>query len=80
MITKVVEFLVTSETVRDVIFVTAIVGAVFFFSRAVSSRKYYKCPHCGESFRVELMRASHCKACGAEVNISMDENTSDKTH
>jgi DNA-directed RNA polymerase subunit RPC12/RpoP len=52
-------------------------GALLY-KRAVDSRKYYKCTECGESFRVELMEASHCKTCGARVFQSGDSNVTDK--
>jgi len=52
--------------------------AVLVYIRAVNSRKFYKCPECGESFRVELMKASRCKVCGAVINNTDNPNISDK--
>lgn len=51
--------------------------ALFFYLRARKSRKNYKCPECGESFRVEHMSVSRCKVCGTEVQLT-DQDISDK--
>ena len=40
---------------------------IAFYIRSVASRKVYRCPSCGESFRVELMDAGHCNTCGATL-------------
>ena len=42
--------------------------ALLFYTLAVSSRKSYECPQCGEKLRVEHMEASHCNMCGAPLN------------
>ena len=42
---------------------------IFFYMRAVISRKTYRCPKCGEIVRVELMHAAHCNTCGAPLNL-----------
>ena len=42
---------------------------IFFYMRAVISRKTYRCPKCGEIARVELMHAAHCNTCGAPLNL-----------
>lgn len=55
-----------------------IILGVFFFLRAVASRKVYRCPECGESFRVELMKAQNCKSCGTPVKLSHDGKITDK--
>lgn len=54
--------------------------AIRAYARAVRSRKYYKCPECGESFRVELMQATHCKVCGAVINLSNISEVTDKAN
>ena len=51
--------------------------ALLFYFLARKSRKNYKCPECGESFRVEHMSASRCKVCGTEVEATEDD-VSDK--
>ena len=45
--------------------------AVLFYLRAVSSRKRYCCPQCGERMSVELMQATHCNMCGAPLHGEM---------
>ena len=40
---------------------------VLFYLRSVSTRKAYHCGQCGESFKTELMEASHCNHCGAPL-------------
>lgn len=42
-----------------------LVLGILFYLRSVSSRKSYRCPHCGEIVQVELMDAIHCNVCGA---------------
>ncbi len=44
-----------------------VVLGVVFYMRAVSSRKFYVCPECGERVRVELMEAARCNTCGAPL-------------
>ena len=55
-----------------------IVLGVIFYLRAVASRKVYRCPECGESFKVELMKAQNCKSCGTPVKLSDDGKITDK--
>lgn len=42
--------------------------ALLFYTRAVASRRTYRCPHCGERVRVELMEAGHCNFCGTPLS------------
>lgn len=51
--------------------------ALIFYFFARKSRRNYKCPECGESFRVEHMSVSRCKVCGTEVDETKEE-VSDK--
>jgi len=51
---------------------------LLFYYLARKSRKVYKCPECGESFKVELMDATRCKVCGTEVDLSNESDISDK--
>ncbi len=61
--------------------ILAIIVAVgiFGFIKSVRSRKYYKCPSCGESFRAENMESKTCKVCGAELEETDDPNINDTT-
>lgn len=65
--------------VNVILIVIGILISIRAYARAVRSRKIYKCSECGESFRVELMEASHCKVCGAPVNLSNISEVSDKS-
>lgn len=49
------------------------------FIKSVMSRKYYRCPVCGESFRAENMDSKTCKVCGANLEETNDSNINDKT-
>jgi rRNA maturation endonuclease Nob1 len=49
------------------VFLLIVALAVLFYLRSVASRRRYRCPNCGEEFRVELMEASHCSFCGAPL-------------
>jgi rRNA maturation endonuclease Nob1 len=40
---------------------------IVFFLRSMDSRRWYVCTKCGERVKVELMDASHCNTCGAEL-------------
>lgn len=51
--------------------------ALLFYFLARKSRKNYKCPECGKSFRVEHMSVSRCKVCGTEVEAT-EGDVSDK--
>ena len=55
-----------------------IILGIIFFLRANASRKVYRCPECGESFKVELMTAQNCKSCGTPVKLSDDGKITDK--
>lgn len=61
------------------IFAIIFIIAYYFYAKAVASRKFYKCPVCGESFRVEQMSATNCKVCGAPIKLSENNDVSDKT-
>ena len=50
--------------------VVVILLGILFFLRAFASRKTYRCPQCGEEIRVELMHASHCNTCGADLEMT----------
>ena len=47
--------------------VALVMVVILVYLRAAGSRTTYKCPQCGEVFRVELMKASHCNHCGAPL-------------
>ncbi len=59
--------------------IAIVVVGIICFIFAIRSRKYYKCPVCGESFRAEFMKAKRCKVCGAELDETDDKNVTDKT-
>ena len=61
------------------LFAIIIIAGIIGFIKAIKSRKFYKCPVCGESFRAENMSPSNCKICGAELNETDDPNITDKT-
>jgi ribosomal protein S27AE len=46
--------------------IIAILAVVFYYF-SVQSRKFYRCPQCGEKVRVEHMKASRCGMCGAPL-------------
>lgn len=71
--------LIPSIIFYSVISIPFIILAVLVYSRAVDSRKYYKCPSCGETFRTEFMDAKCCKVCGAPLERTNNEDVSDKT-
>ena len=56
-----------------------IVLGIIGFIKSVRSRKNYKCPVCGESFRSENMESKTCKVCGANLEETDDTNITDKT-
>lgn len=60
------------------IILIVIVGIIGFI-KSVGSRKFYKCPSCGESFRSENMESMTCKVCGANLEETYDSNITDKT-
>lgn len=66
------------DTFNMIVLFGLICFGIFTYHRAVQSRKYYKCSECGESFRVELMQASHCKVCGAVVDLTENPDVTDK--
>lgn len=41
--------------------------AILFYIRSTRSRKSYQCIECDETISVELMDASSCNVCGAEL-------------
>ena len=61
------------------ILILVIVIGIIGFIKSVMSRKYYRCPVCGESFRSENMDSKTCKVCGANLEETNDSNVNDKT-
>ncbi len=51
----------------------ALAGGFIFYLRAVASRKHYRCPHCREIIRVELMEAIYCNCCGSPLHPGEDD-------
>ncbi|MCI1272947.1 MAG: hypothetical protein LKG27_00735 [Clostridiaceae bacterium] len=62
-----------------IVFVPVVICGIIGFIKSINSRKYYKCPVCGESFRSENMHPSECKVCGASLEETDDTNVTDKT-
>jgi len=58
--------------------VVFVVCALIAYDKAIKSRKYYRCPECGESFRSEHMESQCCKVCGAKLVETYDTNVNDK--
>ena len=70
---------VLKNPVTSIIIACVIVAcALFAYDKAVKSRKCYRCPECGESFRTEHMDAKCCKVCGAKLVETNEENVNDK--
>ena len=70
--------IISPERHNVIIYMVALVLLILVFLRAKNSRKIYKCPDCGESFRVELMDSSHCNVCGTNVKNSAESNYTNK--
>lgn len=61
------------------VLILVIVIGIIGFIKSVMSRKYYRCPVCGESFRAENMNSKTCKVCGADLEETNDTIVNDKT-
>lgn len=66
------------KTIKIIFCVVMAITAVIAYCKSVASRKYYRCPECGESFRTEHMTAQCCKVCGAKLEETVDKNVNDK--
>ncbi len=51
--------------------VVVVLLSVVTYLFAVSSRKRYRCPSCGERIRTEYLDAAHCNMCGAPLQQEM---------
>lgn len=60
-------------------FILIVIIGIIGFIKSIHSRKYYKCPICGESFRSENMESKTCKVCGSNLEETFDKNITDKT-
>jgi len=56
-----------------------IIIGIFGFIFALKSRKTYRCPECGETFKAEYMDAKTCKVCGSNLEIDNNAQINDKT-
>lgn len=71
---------ITAGDIAQISFLLLIVIiGIIGFIKSIRSRKYYKCPVCGESFRSENMHPETCKICGANLEETNDKNVTDKT-
>ena len=75
---KVLKFIYADPLMNILILVLFVWACVWAYQKSVKSRKYYKCPQCGERFRSEHMESKHCKVCGAELTQANDTNVNDK--
>ncbi len=48
-----------------------IVLGILFYVLAVSSRRRYRCPKCGEKLLTEYLDAKRCGMCGAPLERSL---------
>ena len=74
----VLKFIYESVFLNILILVLVVTFLVYVYRKSLESRKYYKCPKCGESFRTEHMVSKCCKVCGAEVVENSDTSVNDK--
>lgn len=56
-----------------------VIIGIFGFIFALKSRKTYRCPECGETFKAEYMDAKTCKVCGANLEVDNNAQINDKT-
>lgn len=70
----ILEHPVTSIVIVGVIVICALIA----YDKSLKSRKYYKCPECGESFGSEHMDAKCCKVCGAQLIETNNTDVNDK--
>ncbi len=48
-----------------------VVLAILFYVLAVSSRRSFRCPQCGEKLLTEYLDAKRCGMCGAPLERSL---------
>lgn len=75
---KIFEFIFENIFLNILIFIAFVWFCVWAYKKSVKSRKYYKCPECGESFRSEHLNSVCCKVCGAKLEETDDSNVNDK--
>ena len=75
---KALEFMFENIFMNILILVLFIWACIWAYNNSLKSRKYYRCPKCGESFRSEHMVSKCCKVCGAELEEQNDTNVNDK--
>lgn len=75
---KALKFIYEDPLMNILISILFIWFCVWAYNKSVKSRKYYKCPQCGESFRTEHMESKRCKVYGAELEETNDTNVNDK--
>lgn len=75
---KIIKFIYNDPLLNIIVFILLVVAFIWAYKKSVKSRKYYKCPQCGESFRSEHMDAQSCKVCGAQLAETNDKNVNDK--
>ena len=74
---KIFVFIYNNILLNVLILVFFIWACVTAYNNSVKSRKYYICPHCGESFRSERMISKCCKVCGTQLEEKNDTDVND---
>lgn len=71
------EFIFKNIFLNIILILAVIFLLIWAYNKSVESRRYYKCPQCGESFRTEHAQAECCKVCGAKLQETSDTDVSD---
>ena len=77
LFTKALMFIYNNIFMNILILIFVIWACVTVYKNSLKSRKYYTCPHCGESFRTEHMQSKCCKVCGAPLEEKQDTEVND---
>lgn len=77
LFTKALMFIYNNIFMNILILIFVIWFCITAYKNSVKSRKYYVCPHCGESFRTEYMNSKCCKICGAPLEEKNDTEVND---
>ncbi|CCY63094.1 MAG: hypothetical protein ACLSA2_06930 [Candidatus Gastranaerophilaceae bacterium] len=75
---KALEFIYGNILLNILILIGFIWFCIWAYKKSVKSRKYYRCPQCGESFRSEHMDSKCCKVCGAQLDETEEKDVNDK--
>lgn len=78
LFTKLLMFIYDNPLMNIIVAIAFIWFCIWAYKKSVASRRYYKCPQCGESFRSEHMEAKICKVCGADLEKTLDTDVNDR--